>query len=172
MSALALAILVGCTPGASPDPDAADGPASEERPTATVTIPAARLTPFCQAMIDLNDRLETDPPDDVGALIVEAYEDIRDDVPDVIRADFDAVLADLRGGSAPPDDGASTTSPTTTVADADVPTSDPLADEGRSPGDTPAERLSAYVDFACRSVENNPGPPATQPLSEVPSSAA
>lgn len=112
-------------------------------------------------MIDLNDRLEEDPPDDVDAEIIETYEGIVDEVPDEIRADFDAVLADLRGG--PPPSTQDVTSSTTV----DTPiTSDPLADEGRSPGDTPAERLSGYVDFVCRSVENNPGPPATQPLSE------
>lgn len=163
-----VASVTACTSGTDPADDAPADEAGGEQPAVTVTIPPTRLSPFCQAMIDLNDRLETDPPDDVGALIVEAYEDIRDDVPDVIRADFDAVLADLRGGTAPPDDAAATTSPTTTVADADVPTSDPLADEGRAPGATPTERLSAYVDFACRSVENNPGPPPTQPLTETP----
>jgi hypothetical protein len=177
---IAAAVLaIGCTPGATSSGDEEDDPAPGEQPSVTVTIPPARLTPFCQAMIDLNDRLENDPPDDVEAEIIETYEDIADEVPDAIRDDFDAVLADLHGeGAAPetsdtfPDD---TNTPTTTIptgppetdaAGATLPAGDPFFDEGYDPDDDPASRLNAYVDFECRSVANNPGPPATQPLSE------
>jgi hypothetical protein len=158
---VSLALATACTPGATSNGETDDDPTAGEQPSVTVTVPPTRLTPFCRAMIDLNDRLENDPPDDVEAEIVETYEGIVDEVPDELRSDFDAVLAVLRG-EAPV---ATTGSEGTTATDA-APTSDPLADEGRSPGDTPAERLSAYVDFACRSVENNPGPPPTQPLGE------
>jgi hypothetical protein len=156
--ALTVVLAAGCTPGATSSGED-DDVTENESPSVTVTIPAARLTPFCQAMIDLNDRLENDPPDDVAAEILDTYEGIVDEVPTVIRADFDAVVADLRG-EVPTGEADAATS--TSFA---PPTSDPLADEGRSPGDTPAERLSSYVDFECRSIENNPGPPATQPLS-------
>jgi hypothetical protein len=177
----ALAVVgTGCTPfGASESVD--DGPAPAEQPAATVTIPPIRLTPFCQAMIDLAERLESDPPDDVGAEILATYESIVDEVPDAIRVDFDAVLADLRGRPVPAvtdqnDDAAVASGPTTTfdagppVTDetgATLPVGDPFFDEGYDPEDTPALRLNAYVDFECRDVANNPGPPATQPLNEV-----
>jgi len=143
-------------------------------PTGTVAIPAERLTPFCQAMIDLSERLETDPPSDVDAYIIEAYSDIADQVPPEIANEFDAVLARLEGLPVPtiePDAaGPSTTDQTATTAGTDstlVREGDEFFEEGYVPGDDPAERLNAYVNFACRDIQNNPGPPATQPLSEI-----
>ena len=38
--------------------------AAAAAPDLSVTIPPERLTPFCQAMIDLNDELLNDPPAD------------------------------------------------------------------------------------------------------------
>lgn len=175
---LLLLALAGCTPGATSTDDDEDVVA-DAPPEATVTIPPVRLTPFCQAMIDLADRLEDDPPDDIRAEIVATYESIEAEVPDAIRDDFDAVLAELRGQQVPrptddPDD-ATTSAPTTSVTGppvtddtgATVPQGDPFFDEGYGPEDEPELRLNAYVDFECRSVANNPGPPATQPLTET-----
>lgn len=181
---LASVTITGCTSfGSSSEED--DGVALAEQPSATVTIPPTRLTPFCQAMIDLADRLENDPPDDIEAEIIETYEGIVDEVPEAIRGDFDAVLADLRGEPVPDTSGADADTaddvPTTTfdpgppVTDqtgATVPAGDPFFDEGYDPEETPALRLNAYVDFACRDVANNPGPPATQPLSDVTTTVA
>jgi hypothetical protein len=39
--------------------------------------------------------------------------------------------------------------------------------EGRLPGEQPVERLNDYVQFSCRGIDNNPGPPATPPLEDV-----
>lgn len=36
-------------------------------------------------------------------------------------------------------------------------------EEGYLPDETPAQRVNAYIDAACRNTQNNPGPPATQP---------
>lgn len=164
--------VVGCTPGATSSEG--DGEASTDQPpAATVTIPPARRSPFCQAMIELDERLLDTPPDEVEAEIIAAYEQIEDEVPDEIRDDFTAVLADLRGEQ-PSTTSAAPTSAPTTVADAPVtvdagsgvPPGDPFFDEGYDPDDDPALRLNAYVDFECRDVANNPGPPPTQPLSE------
>lgn len=131
-------------------------------------------------MIDLADQLENDPPDDIEAEIIETYAGILDEVPDAIREDFDAVLADLRGQPVPDasdadadtaEDAPGTTfdpgPPATDATGATVPSGDPFFDEGYDPDDSPALRLNAYVDFECRDVANNPGPPATQPLSDV-----
>lgn len=171
---MAGAVLAGCTPfGDSSEEDEDDAPG--ELPTATVTIPPVRLTPFCQAMIDLAERLENDPPGDVTAAIIETYESIDAEVPAEIREDFDAVLADLRGEPTPdpsiPDATTTTFDPGPPVTDetgATLPPGDPFFDEGYEPEDTPALRLNAYVAFECRDVANNPGPPPTQPLSDVP----
>lgn len=179
-TALVAAVTLGVVAGCTPFGDTSDGDGDDPAPTgpvpATVTIPPVRLTPFCQAMIDLADRLEDDPPEDVAAAIIAAYEAIADEVPDPIRADFDAVLAELRGESIPPPstdpvEAASTTTfdpgpPVTDASGSTLPPGDPFFEEGYDPDTTPAGRLNAYVDFECRDVANNPGPPPTQPLSD------
>jgi hypothetical protein len=137
-----------------------EGGGGGEVPVPSVTAPAERRTPFCQAMIELSDRLETDPPDDVTALIVETYTAIADEVPDAIAGDFGAVLTALRTGTDP-------TARTTAPAASPPPSSDPLSDEGFLPSDDPADQVSAWVDANCRDVQNNPGPPATQPLQDI-----
>lgn len=71
---------------------------TEVVPEITVTIPPARMTPFCQAIIDLRDEIQTDPPADTKARIVEVYESIVDDAPPEIRDDFLSVLASLQTG--------------------------------------------------------------------------
>ena len=138
------------------------------------SAPAERLTPFCQEMSDISARLETDPPGDIGAFVLERYRTIADFVPAEIAVDFAAVVAELEGGpssgpevvpttvaelaQAPPD--------LTTGVSAAEPEGDAFFEEGYEPGDTPAARLNSYVAFACRDTANNPGPPATQPFSE------
>lgn len=124
-------------------------------------------------MIDLGDRLEQDPPDDIEAEIIETYEEIADEVPAAIREDFDAVLAELRGEASPTATAADTPTttrtpapPQTDASGASLPPGDAFFDEGYDPDDDPALRLNAYVDFECRDVANNPGPPATQPLAD------
>ena len=168
--------------GCSGDDDANSG----ERPSAaapTVTVPPSRLTPFCQAMIDLADRLETDESTDAGELILETYLSIVDEVPDEIEEDFLVVVARLQRDELP---DLATTSPstspsTTTTSRSGEPTGDdePTAGEattdpgpstlddaeyqGWTPDDDPALRVNGYVDFVCRDNLNNPGPPATVP---------
>lgn len=65
--------------------------------------------------------------------------------------------------------GASTTAPDAAPGSS-VPLGDAFFDEGRLPGETPAERINGYVDFVCRGNQNNPGPPATEPGAVVPTS--
>lgn len=71
---------------------------TEVVPEITVTVPAARMTPFCQAIIDLRDEIQSNPSVDSRALIIEVYESIVDDAPPEIRDDFLSVLASLQTG--------------------------------------------------------------------------
>lgn len=176
----ALLLLVACIPNEASTDEATIDPAV---PSGTVAIPAQRLTPFCQALIDLSERLETDPPDDAEALILETYLEVADDVPAEIADDFGAVLAGLQGrplptvapDSVPPSSpGADSTDPPVTdpavtdPADGSVlPPADAGFDEGRFNSDTPSQRLNDYVTFVCRDSDNNPGPAATQPLDDI-----
>lgn len=119
----ALLLLVACIPNEASTDEATIDPAV---PSGTVAIPAQRLTPFCQALIDLSERLETDPPDDPEALILETYLEVADDVPAEIADDFGAVLAGLQGRPLP------------TVAPDSVPPSSPGADSTDPPATDPA----------------------------------
>lgn len=182
--AVATALVVaGCSGSASEGerPDQGTGP--------TMTVPPTRLTPFCQAMIDLADRLETEQIDDEGQLILDTYLEILSEVPTAIEEDFRVVIARLQSGDLPelattsttsttrpgsrsttattttvgrsPGGSASTRSTTTTTT-----THGTLADaeyEGWTPDDDPAIRVNGYVDFVCRDNLNNPGPAASQP---------
>ncbi len=168
-----LAVTTGCTNDASPIDEAEDTD-GEDAPIESVTVPPERLTPFCQAMIDLSDRLETDPPADSSVVIVETYESVLEDVPQEIAVEFAAVLESLRSGSA------ATLPATSTMPAASIPGAgtEPstestlsegaaIVDEGYLPDDDPAARVNAYVAFACRDSANNPGPPATAPLDDI-----
>lgn len=168
----ALATIAGCSD---------DAGNSGERPAdlgagVTLTIPPSRLTPFCQAMIDLSDRLETDPAGDEGELILDTYLSILDEVPAEIEEDFLVVIARLQRGDLPDLATTSSTRPagrgpstTTTMPDGattDATTGSTLPDaeyEGWTPDDDPAIRVNGYVDFVCRDNLNNPGPPASAP---------
>lgn len=70
----------------------------EVGPEITVTVPPTRMTPFCQAIIDLRDEIQNDPPADTKARIIEVYESIVDEAPAEIRDDFLSVLASLQTG--------------------------------------------------------------------------
>lgn len=158
-------VLTGCNSGEREQEAETTGDESVELPEISVTIPAERLTPFCQAMIDLNDELIDDPPDDTRARIIEVYESIAAQVPPEIAVDFATVLARLQSGDS------AITAPTaapfvTSVVPNSIDVSDttnPLVDEGYTPDDDPTTRLAEYVRFACTDSANNPGPSATQP---------
>ena len=60
------------------------------------------------------------------------------------------------------DEGDGSIEPTTTVSPEEA-----FDAEGRLPGQLPIERLNAYVQFSCRGVDNNPGPPPTPPLKDI-----
>ena len=157
-------VLAGCDSGERED--AGSGPAgSTAAPDISVTIPPQRLTPFCQGMIDLTERLLNDPPDDPAAEIVSVYESLVEVVPPEIEAEFLTVLARLQSGTpATTATNVATTLPGTTVADPNVTEPTTLfADEGYDPDEDPALRVNEYVQFACRDAVNNPGPAATQP---------
>ena len=191
-------LLSGCFFDGSDSTDASEEDA-EPAPDISVTVPTERLTPFCQAMIDLTDAIRSG--DEVGDdLIVETYRSIVDDVPAAIADDFMLVLAALEAGAPPPTDppratietlprpdttsaptGTSTPATTSTItsttepaATDEAPTSEPtvpgsvVVDERYDRDDTPAERINSYVSFVCRAVDNNPGPPATEPLDDPP----
>ena len=171
----ATVLTVACTPDTSSSTDDPDDVAA---PTGTVAIPAARLTPFCEAMIELSDQVENDPPADVEALILETYIEIEDEVPPEIAPDFAAVLADLQGEPVPTfePDPASVSVPGASTIPAAVDTDpggyvpiegDDPSDEGYLPSEDPTARLSAYVDYTCAGSLNNPGPPATQPIDDL-----
>jgi hypothetical protein len=176
-----LTMLVVAVAACSSDgDDVADDASTDGPPVPSVTVPPERLTPFCAAMIELADRLETDPPDDARTLILDTYLGIVDDVPPAIESEFRAVIAELQG-EAPPTTSTtttSTTSTTTTVATDAAPASavssslpepgvEDFDAEGRLPGDSPSERVSDFVLFTCRGSDNNPGPPATEPVDDV-----
>jgi len=173
--AAALMLATACVPNSSNDDRAQVIPGV---PSGTVAIRPERLEPFCQAMIGLSETLETDPPADVNALVIEIYTDIADDVPPEISGEFTAVLALLQGKPVPVTQPEVTeltatqqvaTAETSTPGDGTgpdgsaVPVDDVFFNEGYLPGDDPTERLNAYVNFVCRDSQNNPGPPATQP---------
>jgi hypothetical protein len=89
------------------------------------------------------------------------------------------IPGDIPGGEI--DDEGSTETEPSTGADATTPgtflppTAGPVSslaapspeeafdEEGYRPDDDPAVRLAEFVDFACRDIINNPGPPPTQP---------
>ncbi len=189
--AASVALLSSCVFDGSEDP-----PAGEEEtdpaPGVSVEIPAARLTPFCQAMTDLSDRVRSGEAVD-DAEIVETYRSISGDVPAVIADDFALVLQALETGApaptdppratiqtvprpstAPPTTGATTDGATTDGETAESGTSVPgsvVVDERFDRDDSPAQRINSYVSFTCRDADNNPGPPATQPLEGPPPTA-
>lgn len=193
----AAALLTGCVSDGS-QPGSETGDAADPAPGISVEVPPDRLTPFCQAMIELTDRVRSGEA--VGdEAILETYRSISDDVPAAIADDFDRVLTALETGTPiptdPPRDTIQTVprpsppasdEPTTTTsapppADTTVTSTDPsdgedeasvpdssVVDERFDRDGSPADRINSYVTFVCRSADNNPGPPATQPLDGPP----
>lgn len=192
-----IVLLSSCVfDGSEPPSDSGDDAAPA--PDLSVEVPPERLTAFCQAMTDLSDRIRSgdDVGDD---LITETYRSISGDVPVEIADDFALVLEALETGTPPPTDPPrstiqtvprpETTPPSSdgTVAPAAPPpptsesTDDQVAagdstvpgsvvvDERFDRDNSPAERINTYVSFTCRDSDNNPGPPATQPLDPPPS---
>lgn len=191
---LSVLLLSSCVFDGSESRETSDSD-TDPAPGISVTVPPERLTPFCQAMTDLTDRIRSgDEVDD--DLIIATYRSIVDDVPAVIADDFVLVLEALEAGAPPPTDpprdtidtlprpdttppttspppSTSTSSPTSpTSLPHDAVTSEPtvpgsaVVDERYDRDDTPADRINTYVSFTCRAVDNNPGPPATEPLDD------
>lgn len=171
VSTLTAALMAGC----SADDDSASESTFAGLPEIrAVTVPPERRSPFCEAIFELDERLDDAPADaDIAAIISDAYSAMLDDVPAEIRDDFLAVLADLQTGAATADDDAAgtTTSAAGTTGTAPA-TSVEDFEEGYLPDDTPALRLNSYVQFTCRDSQNNPGPPETEPLAPLPSTTA
>ena len=151
-------LLTGC----SSDDDAATG-TTLEGPEAlqTVAVPPERMSPFCEAIRDLNERLDTaDPDDDTGEMIIDAYSSIVDEVPAEIRDDFLSVLAALQ---ADPSGETTTSTSASTLPQSTTATTIEDFEEGYAPDDDAALRLNAYLAATCKATQNNPGPSPTQP---------
>jgi hypothetical protein len=146
----------------------------ESGPARTVAVPAERLSPFCKSIADLDERLNAAPADgDTSEIIIDAYSSMVDDVPEEIRADFMSVLAALQADPS----GVDVTLPTTPETAVTTPAPSvstgstfPGVDEGYLPDDDASSRLNAYIQFACRDNQNNPGPADTEPAPPPPSS--
>ncbi len=186
------AVFAGCV---SEGPRADSSEEAEAATVISVTVPPERLTPFCQAMIDLTDRVRSGDDSVDESVIVETYRSIVDEVPVEIASDFAAVLSALETGAPPPTDPPPETiqpetiqtvpgKPSPSDGSTDVPTDDPsvdspadpggttpsagevVVDEGFASGTTPGERINNYVTFSCSDTQNNPGPPPTQPSAQ------
>lgn len=168
VAVLGVVVLGACTQTGTPDADDTTEVVDEATPI-SVTIPAERTTPFCAALIELNSRLVTEQDIDADALIIETYRSILPEVPAEIETEFLAVLVELETGETLP------TQPPVTQPDL-PPATDPetgatlVAPEDTIeyffPSPTPSQRVNQYVEFACRDVTNNPGPPPTVPGEE------
>jgi hypothetical protein len=164
---VALVLIAGAC---SSDDDTESGSTLVETgPERTVPVPPERMSPFCQSISDLDDRLNAAPANaDTTELIIDAYSAMVNDVPEEIRNDFLRVLAGLQ---ADPDgtDATLATTPDTAVT-TPPPSASPVPvstledfEEGYIPDDDASSRLNAYIQFACRDSENNPGPSDTEP---------
>jgi hypothetical protein len=160
--AAAVAVVSVLVSSCSSDDDAAPGTTLDDSETLrTVAVPPERLSPFCEAINDLNERLDAAEPDaDTGQMIVDTYSSIVDEVPAEIRDDFLLVLAGLQ---ADPSGAATTTTSASTLPQSTTVTTIEDFEEGYTPDDDAALRLNAYLASACTDTQNNPGPSPTQP---------
>lgn len=164
---MTLVLLVAGTAFGCTSDGTESGPEDDEAATPvvpSVTAPPVRLTPFCQQMLDLDERVRDLPADQTGEVIIEGYREALPDVPPEIEVEFAAVLDALERGTEatlPPTVPQTPTPPTS--AGGTAVTEDTFFEEGYLPDDDPAARVNEYIDFACRGTQNNPGPPATQP---------
>ncbi len=186
-----IALLSSCVFDGS-EPAAGSDEAADPAADVSVVVPPERLTPFCAAMTELTDRIRSG--DEVGdELIIETYRSISTDVPAAIADDFALVLEALETGAPTPTDPPRATIQTVPRPDITSPSTDEtpnttepdsteessstesspvpgsvVVDERFDRDGTPAERINSYVSFTCRDADNNPGPPATQPLEGPP----
>ena len=173
IAAVVVALAVGCS---SDDDAQSDSTFAETGPLRTVAVPAERLSPFCESIAGLDEQLNAAPANaDTSQMIIEAYSSMVDLVPEEIRNDFLSVLAALQA------DPGGATATLTTAPDTAVTTPPPSAspapastledfEEGYVPDDDASSRLNAYIQFACRDSQNNPGPSDTEPPPPPPSS--
>jgi hypothetical protein len=170
----AVAIVAGVALGGCTGSDGGATNTTVEFTPADVPAGAAQ-TPFCSGMSAISLRVNTDPPSDINGYLVAEYEALLPVVPDAIASEFRTVLANLRaaadssvgsptgsGPSSGPSSG--TTAPSTDTSDP----SDGFAEEGYLPDAEPNLRLNAYLADNCFGTQSNPGPPPTQPFSDVP----
>jgi hypothetical protein len=167
--ALATIAMTGC----DGDDEASSGSTSPVAELPTVEIPPERMSPFCEAISDLDNELAAAGPDeDTQATIISAYSSMIDIVPEEIHDDFLSVLAELQIDQ--PEITTTTSTTTSTVALSAAPTTsatgETTPEEVLDPDDTPTLRVNRYIQFACRDSQNNPGPPATEPDLPEPSS--
>jgi hypothetical protein len=132
---IAALAVVGCDDDGGDD-DTAPAASAPADGAPTTTVPSASSR-FCVEMLELEDASGT------VSELEDAYTSLLPDVPDAVRADFEAVLDRLRLIEV----GEDVASPT-------------VVEES-------ALRVSAYVDLNCRGTAQNPLPPPTQPGSET-----
>lgn len=146
-SVLCLAAVPACTSDGTGD--ATTDETTVGVPIAAATVPPERETPFCEAMIDLNSRLISDPPDDIEAEIIAVYREILPDVPDVLVDDFTAVLTALETGqplpTTPPPSVSSSDTDTNTDTDADTDTASSVSSVSSVP-ESDADSLDTTSD--------------------------
>ena len=167
-----LALTASCSSNDDTQSDSTEVQAAPER---TVAVPPERQSPFCEAISRLDEQLNAASSDaDSTQTIIAAYSQMVNDVPAEIKNDFMSVLAALQADPS----GADVTLPTTPETALTTPppsaqaasTTFPGVDEGYLPDDDASSRLNAYIQFACRDNQNNPGPSDTQPSLPPPSS--
>ena len=174
-AAIALGILTMVASCSSDDDDRSESTEVEAASDRTVAIPPERQSPFCEAISDLDDRLNAaDSGTDTTEMIIDAYSKMVNDVPEEIKNEFLSVLADLQDDPSGSDVTLATAPPTAVTTPAPsaaaASTTFPGVDEGYLPDDDAASRLNAYIQFACRDSQNNPGPSDTEPSLPAPSS--
>lgn len=183
-------MLTGCS-GSSDGAfdDAIDGSDQAGAPIGNLT----NLSDFCIAMASISD----DRPiaEEYARIVDLAPPEISGDFRAVIAllqaGGFDEPATTLAGAAGTTTGGTAdpvttaTTTPVTTTTEPDLATTtttsiDPdtttaetgpgttdFDEEGYAPETDPSLRLSSYLERECRGTSNNPGPPATQPLSPI-----
>jgi hypothetical protein len=173
--AIGVAVLALSASCSSNDDAQSDSTDVTSGPVRTVPVPPERQSPFCKAISTLDDQLNAAASGtDTTLMIIDAYTKMVDDVPADIKNEFMSVLAALQADPS----GAEATLPTTPETAVTTPppsvdaasTTTPGVDEGYLPDDDASSRLNAYIQFACRDNQNNPGPSDTQPSLPPPSS--
>jgi hypothetical protein len=160
-SAVVLASVALAAGACSSDDAATEATSATPVVAAPVTVPASRQTAFCAGMIDLQLDLQDDP--DLGTdQILERYRELLPEAPTEIGGVLSAVIEQLAVGSTASSVASTTIAlvSITAAAGGTVPEASVL---GYLPEEDPALRLNDYVQFACRSTGNNPGPAPTQP---------